>query len=112
MGVFEFPRGRGDGVLREPIRAADLLAVHVLGRVETLHLAGDLRLVWRGIETGDPPDTAPAMHEAIPGRRDGIAQGSHRPQAGDDDGTGHGETAAGASRVRTEPLIDSGSETL
>src|SRR5688572_28831413 len=56
LRVLERLRHRADGELREAVGPSRVLAVHVLRRLEVLHLPGDLGLIWRGIESRDPPD--------------------------------------------------------
>ena len=77
-------RGR-EGELGEQIVAPRLLAVDVLQRVEPLHLAGEAHRQLLRIELRDRRRAGCAGEQRGPGRFDVGPDGSHQPQAGDDD---------------------------
>src|SRR6185503_15587715 len=107
LGVGELPELRvGDRLRRgghtevgEAVGAADLLAVHVLRRIEVLDLARDLRLVRRWVELCDAPDAAPSVCERIPVRRGVGTERRDHADAGHDDATRH-DAVAGAVLAR------------
>src|SRR5207344_802523 len=73
VGVGDRLRRRGDGELREAVRLPDRLPVHVLERVEALHLAGDVRRALRHHEFLDAGDARPPGADALPGLVDRVA---------------------------------------
>src|SRR5207245_5503713 len=83
--------------------------------VEGPPVAGDLRLVGRGIEPREPRDPAPPVHERVPGGRDVEADGCHGAEARDHDAPRHGWAAVRPARSRSEasaPTIEEGSDTF
>src|SRR5690606_22661326 len=61
--------------------------------IEALDLAGDARGERRRVEIGDRADARAAVHDALPGRSQVIAEGRQDAEAGDDDATlGHGDS--------------------
>ena len=79
------------------------------GRIEVLHLSGDLRGAACGIEPRDAAEAAAAGDERGPGLGSGIAAGRDGAEAGDDDTTGgsgrrvvHGEEAKVFRSMRRE----------
>ncbi len=73
--------GRGDGELGEPVRAADLLPVHVPLGLETLHLRGEAHIEFgAGLEMGDAGGAAGTIQQRAPGR--GQIVPDRRQQAG------------------------------
>ena len=58
--------GRHDCELGDPVGASRFLAVHVSGRVEVWHFAGNLRRIAFGVEEGDAPDTGAGGEQAVP----------------------------------------------
>src|SRR5439155_15413880 len=80
--------GGGDGEMHETVGAADLLALHVVERIEVTHLARDPRLETGRIKAGDRADAAPPRGDAVPGLLD------RRAEWGDHAETRHHDTAA------------------
>ena len=87
-GRFEGLSGRGDREVHEAVGTTDLLAVHVVLRIEVADLAGDGRLEARRVKTGDRTDPALASQDAVPGLF------HRRTEGGDHAETGHHDTAA------------------
>ena len=75
----------GDRELREAIGAARVLPLEELQRIESLHLAGDLRLERARVEGRDRPDARASGEKGLPGRRRVVADGRDHADAGDDD---------------------------
>src|SRR5439155_22011576 len=78
----------GDGEMHETVGAADLLALHVVERIEVSHLVRDPRLETGRIKAGDRADAAPPRGDAVPGLLD------RRAEWGDHAETRHHDTAA------------------
>ena len=77
-------RGR-DGEVRAAVMAPRVLRIHVVGRLEALHLAGDVDVERCRVEERDAVDPRAARHEAVPrrlgtdpDRRDHAQAGHHR----------------------------------
>ena len=112
-GIVQRLRRGGDRVLRETVGTPHVLAVEVFPWLEPLHLARDLRLIGRRIETADPGDTAAAVDERVPRARDVEPDGRHRAEPGDDDAPRHGRAPAARSlSAPSAPEIESGSDTF
>ena len=75
----------GDGELHEARAAARRLAVQVVGRVEVLHLAGDLHGQVGGVDDGDGRDAVAAGAQPLPVARQVVADGCDGAEAGDED---------------------------
>ena len=81
--------GGGDGVLRVQVGALRFLAVHVLERIEPLHLAGEADGEVRRVELGDVRRARPTVPHGAPSRRHIVADWRNGTQASDDDPTLH-----------------------
>ncbi len=75
---------RRHGEMQEPVHAPRDLPVHVMGRVEVLHLGGDRRLEGRGVELRDRADAGLATDDGSPGGGNVVPNGGDQPEAGDD----------------------------
>src|SRR5262249_33649112 len=96
----------GHAELGEAIQAAGQFAVeHFIG-VEVANLARERDLPVGDIKQIDGPDPAAAVDKALPVGFDVVAQGVNRPQAGNDDASGHGvglcSLLASANRLENE----------
>ena len=99
-GVAQGLARGGHGEVRAAVVAAGVLRIHVVGRLEALHLAGDVDVERRRVEERDAVDPRAAGHQAVPrrlgtdpDRRDDAQAGHHRAAVGH----------AGVSRKRVQP---------
>ncbi|CFP59774.1 Uncharacterised protein [Bordetella pertussis] len=74
----------------EGIHLAGFFGGHVLGDVEILDLAGDVRRQRGRVETGDAADAGTSVDDIVPGAGNVVAHGANDTQAGDDDSSLHG----------------------
>src|SRR5213595_2292301 len=84
-GVLLGQAGGGDDQVREPVHPPGLLPVDVLGRVEVLHLAGEVDVEVARVELRDRPGSRAAGQQVLPRRLRIVAEGGHRTEAGDHD---------------------------
>src|ERR671935_1856278 len=72
---------RRDRELAEPVRLSHRSPVHVLARVEPLHLAGDVHRALRDIDALDPGDARVASADVPPALVHRQPERRHRPEA-------------------------------
>ena len=84
IGVADGLRRRGHRELGEPVGLARGLPVHVLERVEVLHLAGDVRRALGHLDPLDARDPRPPGADVLPGLVDGVPARGDATEAGDD----------------------------
>src|SRR5439155_10191096 len=75
----------GENELGEAVHAPRLLALDPLGRIEVLHLAGEVNEVVSRVELRDGPCARLARKQALPGSLGIVPERSDRPDARDDD---------------------------
>src|SRR5690606_36451119 len=79
---------RRHGELRETVRAADILGrFEERGRVEILHLAGDMADMPGEVKGGDPVDPAAPCGNGFPEGGQVVSNRSDNPDSGNDDST-------------------------
>ena len=76
---------RGEHEVREPVHAANLLLVHPVGRVEVLHLAGEVHGIVGVVELRDRSGAGLSGEQIRPRRLHVVPEGRDRAQPGDDD---------------------------
>src|SRR5690348_5359383 len=88
-GIGHRLRRAGQRVLRIRVGALRFLAIHVLQRIEALHLAGEAHGKLRRVELGDCRRAGDAVDDCAPSRRHVVADRRDRPETGDDDSAFH-----------------------
>ena len=83
--LFHRTLGGGNRIVDEGVHLLDVFFVEPAERIEVFDLSGNLGGKLRGVETGDPGDTAASFAKAFPGFFGSRSQRRYQTDASDHD---------------------------